>query len=84
MATRPVATRHRQIEAEEVVSSSQPGGEIVLNAIKYLNTSKAGLRSTPEDDLDDAVHEPDTCSLVDEIFMAEVVTVDEGGQRRPA
>lgn len=53
-----------------------------FNCTKYLSTTKAGLRSTPSDDLDDVViGEPDTCFLTDEVANAEVVGVLDVGKR---
>ena len=52
-----------------------------FNAIKYLTTPKAGLYSTPEEDLDNVVSEPDTCSTTDHNVLsltdAEVLSVDD-------
>ena len=52
-----------------------------FNAIKYLTTPKAGLYSTPEEDLDNVVSEPDTSSTTDHDMLsltdAEVVGVDD-------
>ena len=53
-----------------------------FNATKYLTTPKASLHSIPENDQDDVVCEPDTCSLMDEILNAEVVGVTDVSNHR--
>ena len=49
-------------------------------AVKYLTTPKAGLYSTPEEDLD-VISQPDTCSATDHNMLslmdAEVLGVDD-------
>ena len=53
-----------------------------FNCTEYLSTTKAGLRSTPSDDLDDVmICEPDTCFFKDEVADAEVVGVLDVGKR---
>ena len=48
-----------------------------FNATKYLTNPKAGLHSTPADDLNDVVCQANSSSLMDEIIQAaEVVGID--------
>ena len=48
-----------------------------FNATKYLTSPKAGLHSTPANDLDDVVCQADSSSLMDEIIQAaEVVGIN--------
>ena len=51
---------------------------LVVKSVKYFTTPKAGLQSTPEEDMENVAGPPDNCSETDhDVLDAEVLGVDD-------